>query len=67
MKNEVKILTDNLAKVNDNFSVNMFLNGFSIEITGNDHKDEWKTVKIVASDLDTLVEILKKISSMPRD
>jgi hypothetical protein len=67
MKNEVKLLTDNLVKVNDNFTVNMFLNGFSIELNGHTDKDEWKSVKIIATDLDTLDEIIKKISSMPRD
>ncbi len=67
MKNEVKLLTDTLAKVNDNFTVNLFMNGFTIEINGHNQKDEWKSVKIIANDLDTLVDIIKKISSMPRD
>ena len=36
-------INDKLAKVNDNFTVNMYDNGFMVEIGGRDSDDEWKT------------------------
>jgi hypothetical protein len=60
-------INDKLAKVNDYYSVNMYDNGFMLEISGRDHSDEWANAKIVANDVDELVELIKEAASLPRE
>jgi hypothetical protein len=58
---------EKLAKVNDNFTVNMYDNGYMVEIGGRDHSDDWKTAKILCNSLDELVAIITEASAMERD
>ena len=60
-------INDKLAKVIDHYSVNMYDNGFMLEISGRDHSDEWANAKIVANDIDELVELIKEAASLPRE
>lgn len=56
-----------LAKVNESFTVNMYDNGFMIEIGGKDRKDDWKTAKIMVSTVDELIEVINEVTGMERD
>jgi hypothetical protein len=56
-----------LAKVGDSFSVNMYDNGFAVEISGRNKKDDWATAKVVCTTLDELVELVKELAAMERD
>ena len=67
MAKNVKKVSDKLAKTNDNFTINMYDNGFMIEIGGRDHKEDWATAKILVSDLDALMALIKEITEMERD
>ena len=49
----VKKLSDKLTKVNENFTINMYDNGYMIEVGGRDDEDNWKTAKII---VDTVEE-----------
>jgi hypothetical protein len=60
-------INDKLAKVNDNFTVNMYDNGFMVEIGGRDHDDEWKTAKILCNTLDDLIAVITEASAMTRE
>lgn len=60
-------LSDKLAKVNDSFTINMYDNGFMLEISGRDHVDDWSTAKIMCNSLEQVVDLLKEVVSMPRD
>ena len=60
-------ISDKLAKVNDNYTVNIYDNGFMIEVSGRDHDDEWNTTKIIVSSVDELVELVKEVSALPRN
>jgi hypothetical protein len=60
-------INDKLAKVNDHYSVNMYDNGFMIEVGGRDDNDEWKNTKIIVPTVEELVELVKEAASMPRD
>lgn len=53
-----------LVKVNDNFSINRYDNGWMVEVSGNDKKDDWKTVKVVCNSEDELVALIKEYNSM---
>lgn len=66
MANNTKVAAK-LAKVNESFTVNMYDNGYMVEISGKDKKDDWKTSKIMVSTIDDLVAIVKEISEMERD
>lgn len=63
----IKSLSDKLAKVNENFTVNMYDNGFMIEVSGKDTNDDWKTAKIMVSTVDELVVLIKEATEMERD
>jgi hypothetical protein len=58
---------EKLAKVNDNFNVYMYDNGFMLEIGGRDHSDDWCTAKILCNSLEELTELIKEATGLPRD
>lgn len=60
-------LNEKLEKVNDNFSVYMYDNGFMLEISGRSEDGEWSTAKILCKDLDELVNLIKEATAMERD
>lgn len=66
-KSTVKTIADKLAKVNENYSINMYDNGFMLEIGGRDHDEEWKTAKIMVSTIDELVALVREAAELDRD
>jgi len=60
-------IKDKLEKINDNFSVYMYDNGYMMEISGRDEDGEWATAKILCNSLDDLVSLIKETSTMERD
>ena len=66
-KSAVKKISDKLVKVNESFSVNMYDNGYMIEISGRKSDEDWGTAKIMVNTIDELVELIKEASEMERD
>jgi ribosomal protein S8 len=66
MANKVSKIIDKITKVNESFTVNMYDNGYMIEISGTDHKEDWKTVKITVQELDSLIALIKEAAAMER-
>lgn len=64
---KVSKIADKLVKVNESFTVNMYDNGFMVEISGKDKKDDWKTAKIMINTIDDLVLLIKEAAEMERD
>jgi hypothetical protein len=60
-------LNEKLAKVNDSFSINMYDNGFMLEIGGRDDNNDWVTAKILCKDIDELISLIKEAAVMERD
>ena len=60
-------LEDKLAKVNDNFTVYMYDNGFMLEVSGRNDSDDWVTTKILCNTLDDLVTLIKEATVLDRD
>jgi hypothetical protein len=60
-------ISDKLEKVNENFTINMYDNGFMIEVSGRDSDEEYKTAKIMVPTVEQLVELVKEAAEMPRD
>jgi hypothetical protein len=59
-------VSDKLSKVNDTVTINIYDNGFMIEVSGRDHDDEWSQAKIVCSDLDIVNAVLQEIVKMDK-
>lgn len=60
-------LKEKLDKVNDNYSVYMYDNGFMMEISGRDEDGDWTTAKILCKDMDELIGLIREAAEMERD
>ena len=66
-KKQVKTISDKLSKVSESFTVNMYDNGFMIEVSGRDSDNEWKTAKIMVQTVDELLTLVKEATEIERD
>ena len=62
----VKKLSDKLVKVNENFSINMYDNGYMIEVSGRDDEDNWKTSKIIVDTVEELLVLVREATEIER-
>lgn len=60
-------LDDKLIKVNDNFTVYMYDNGYMLEISGRTEAEEWATAKVLCNSIDELITLITEATSMDRD
>jgi len=60
-------ISDKLAKVSDSFTVNMYDNGFMIEVSGRDSEDDWKSSKILCNTLDELIAVITEATTLTRE
>lgn len=51
-------LSDKLAKVGDSLTVNLYDNGYMVEVSGRDADDEWKTAKILCNTLEDVYAVI---------
>ena len=56
-----------LTKVNDSFSINRYDNGWMVEVSGRDKKQDYKTAKIMCSTEEELLAVVKEYNTMPLD
>ena len=59
-------LSDKLTKVNENFTINMYDNGYMIEVGGRDDEDNWKTAKIIVDTVDELLVLVREATEIER-
>ena len=62
----LKKLSDKLVKVNENFTINMYDNGYMIEVSGRDDEDNWKTSKIIVDTVDELLVLVREATEIER-
>jgi len=60
-------ISDYLVKVNEDFTISMYDNGFLFTISGYDDADDWKQAKIVCSNIDELLQLINEATSLPRN
>ena len=60
-------LSDKLAKVSDNLTVNMYDNGYMVEVGGRDDDSDWKSAKIMCQTLEQVFAVITEASKMERD
>jgi hypothetical protein len=65
-KNAISKISDKLDKVNDSFTINMYDNGYMLEIGGRKN-DDWITAKILVTTIDELATLIREASEMDRD
>lgn len=63
----VNTVSDKLVKVSESFTVYMYDNGFMFEVGGQDKKGDWVTAKIMVSNLEQLIALVKETAEMERN
>ena len=63
----VSKVSDKLSKVNENFSVYMYDNGYMLEVSGRDADNEYKTAKIMVTTGEQLLSLIAEVIEMERD
>lgn len=64
--NKVSI-AERLEKVADNMTIHIYDNGYMLEISGRNDDGDWRTSKIVATNLDDLFKLVEEATLMPRE
>lgn len=59
-------ISNKLAKVDESFTINMYDNGYMLDISGEDANGDWKSAKILISDVNALVELVKEATTLER-
>ena len=59
-------VSDKLKKINDSITVNLYDNGYMVEVNGRDYDDDYTQVKIVCTNLAEIAEILSEVNEMER-
>lgn len=60
-------VSDKLNKVNESFTINMYDNGFMLEVSGRDSDDDWANAKIMVPTVDELVDLVREVAKMTRE
>ena len=60
-------LGDKLTKVSESFTVNMYDNGYMIEVGGRNNQGDWSTAKIMVSNINELMALITEAADMERD
>jgi hypothetical protein len=63
----VNKLSDKLTKVNENFSINMYDNGFMVEVGGRNKKGDYVNAKLLCSTLEEVQALVAEACTMERD
>jgi hypothetical protein len=66
-KKTISTIGDKLVKVSESFTVNMYDNGYLFEISGRDDEGDYKSAKIMVSNLSQLAALVQEATEMPRD
>lgn len=62
----IKKISDKVMKADGYFTINIYDNGYMLEIYGENKKSEGQNVKILANTLPELIELVKEACEMER-
>ena len=65
-KKQVKKISDKLSKVNDSLTINLYDNGYMVEVSGRGLDDDWTNVKILCANLDEVAALLKEANDLDK-
>jgi hypothetical protein len=60
-------VSDKLTKVNESFTVNRYDNGYMLEVSGRNKKGDYQTAKIMVSNVDDLVTLVREALDLDLD
>lgn len=60
-------VSDKLSKVDNSFTINMYDNGFMVEVGGRNEDDDWANDRIMVSTVDELLALVEETAKMKRD
>jgi hypothetical protein len=60
-------LSDKLAKCGDSLTINIYDNGFMVEVSGRNSEDDWKSAKIMCQTLEEVYAVIKEASNMTKE
>lgn len=66
-RKSVGTIQDKLTKINESFTIYMYDNGYMIEVGGRDSENDYKTAKIMVTNLEQLVALVQEATEMERD
>ena len=66
-RKSVSTIQDKLTKINESFTIYMYDNGYIIEVSGRDSENDYKTAKIMVTNLEQLVALVQEATEMERD
>jgi hypothetical protein len=67
MTKTVSKISDKLKVVNESFTVNMYDNGYMIEVGGRNKKSDYTTAKILVNNVEDLIMLVREAAEMERD
>jgi hypothetical protein len=56
-----------MVKVSESFTVNRYDNGWMVEISGRDKKEDWKTSKTLCNTEEELLALIREYNTMDLD
>ena len=59
-------IVNKLTKVDNSFNINMYDNGFMLEIGGRDKEDDYETARIMCNTVEDLIKVVTEATSLPR-
>lgn len=59
-------LSDKLSKADDSVSIQIFDNGFMVEVSGRNAEDDWATAKVMCATLDEVNAVVAEAAEMER-
>jgi hypothetical protein len=60
-------ISDKLKKVDMRFTVEMYDNGYLIDVSGRNHSDDYSNARIMCKDVDELLELVQEAAIAERD
>lgn len=66
-KKSISKVSDKLTHINESFSIYMYDNGFMFEAGGKDKDENWKTAKIMVTNIDELITLVREAVEMDRN
>jgi len=67
MAAKVTKLSDNIVKMGENFTINIYDNGFMVDVGGRNKKDDWVSAKIMVSNIEELVALVREVVELERE
>jgi hypothetical protein len=59
-------IADKLKKINDSLSINLYDNGYMVEVNGRDFDDDYTQVKIVCLTVEQINEVIAEAVEMEK-